>query len=90
VTVTAVGSAFGDVLSSNPRDPFAAARIARRSCSECGSSDLAWKWAFELLQDLPYQEAVTLRASDGFVASGEAWVCRSCGNWGCFGEGEAL
>lgn len=67
------------------------AQMMRRTCTECGSTDLQWGTALDLLQNVTVDEfRKELREMVAMVGGdADAWVCRSCGlGYGVFGPTE--
>lgn len=67
--------------------PQSLARMFRRECTECGSRDLRWSTAVDLLLNAPTPEARTelrdiVRETGG---DGDAWLCGACHGYGVFG-----
>lgn len=65
-------------------DPTTFNRMARSSCSECGSSDINWTTLGVLAQEIgpKQQEAKEILPLVG--ASAEAWTCNDCSGFGAF------
>lgn len=64
------------------------AQMVRTDCTECGSTDLQWGTALDLLRNVPdaefrseLRELIAMMGGDS-----DAWICRSCGlGFGVFG-----
>ncbi|QZN87740.1 hypothetical protein [Cellulomonas sp. C5510] len=70
--------------------PGAFSRLARRKCDECGGSDLAWTDLNGLREAVSDDQRARVDEVAGFVGpASEAWLCRTCGNFGVLGGFEA-
>lgn len=59
------------------------ARLFRRACSECGSSDLEWMTPAELADSGDEARRTRVGEIRAFLGGGsDAWMCRQCGNFG--------
>lgn len=65
-------------------------RLARRTCDECGGSDLVWSYLAGLRAAVSEDQRARVDEIAGFVGAGaEAWRCVTCGNFGVLGGLEA-
>lgn len=79
----------GSSFFKTPAGDNAFNRMARPSCSECGSPDIAWMSARELLQRAPEDAKARVREGIAFLgADGSAWFCAACDGFGIMGKAE--
>ncbi len=65
------------------------ARMARRSCNECGSNMLSWQPVEKLFMLVPLD--LRKRVLEGmrfFGNHADSWLCGQCSNFGIFGPTE--
>jgi hypothetical protein len=66
--------------------PGGFSRLARRTCDECGGSDLTWTDVAGLRAAVHDDQRQRVDEIAGFVGPGaEAWRCQTCGNFGVLG-----
>ena len=66
-------------------DDLALCQMFRPTCTDCGSRDLRWMTASDLLSVRPLSVARVREAMDVVGANGPAWSCPRCSGWGLFG-----
>ncbi len=70
--------------------PGGFSRLARRTCDECGGSELAWTDLAGLRAAVSEDQRGRVDEIAGFMGAGaEAWRCQTCGNFGVLGGFEA-
>jgi hypothetical protein len=76
-------SAFG-------RRPLSAfAEFSRRVCSECGSRDIRWSSARDLVWEVDFGDRLRVFHFVGlYGGDADAWFCPVCTAWGVFGPME--
>ena len=71
-----------------PLNSRALHRLFRSTCDDCSGTRLRWLSADDLLHAVPDEQVgdvhELIRLAEGDVE--EAWLCRSCGNFGVMGR----
>lgn len=60
-------------------------RMVRKSCTECGKSDLQWGTLDEMRASLGPERGDLNDLRRFMSGKSEMWMCRDCGNFGVFG-----
>lgn len=77
-------AAFGALTGTSTAVPGSA---FRRSCDECGSTNLKWMSPLDLAATVAESERGEIVQAVEFLGeSAEAWRCANCGKWGIFGD----
>lgn len=65
-------------------------RVARQSCSDCGSRAIDWMMLRDLAWEVPPRDRRRVFELYDFLGCGaDAWLCTECNAFGAFGPSEA-
>lgn len=79
-----LAAAFGAFVGAGASVPGS---MFRRSCDECGSTDITWMSPLDLAATVDVSERGEIAEAVEFLGeSAEAWRCNNCGKWGIFGD----